>query len=31
METNVAWAMRFIWPFQGDFRIVYPNDDYTQT
>jgi len=23
--------MQFIWPFKGDFRIVYLNADYTQT
>ena len=30
-ETNSVWGMQFVWPFQGDFRIVYLNDDYTQT
>jgi apolipoprotein D and lipocalin family protein len=30
-ETNAIWGMQFVWPFQGDFRIVYLNDDYTQT
>jgi apolipoprotein D and lipocalin family protein len=23
--------MRFIWPFKGDYRIVYLDDDYTLT
>ena len=23
--------MRFIWPFKADYRIVYLDDDYTQT
>ena len=30
-ESNALWGMRFIWPFKGDYRIVYLNDDYTQT
>lgn len=30
-ETNALWGMRFIWPFKADYRIVYLNDDYTQT
>jgi apolipoprotein D and lipocalin family protein len=30
-ETNSVWGMQFIWPFKGDFRIIYLNDDYTQT
>ena len=30
-ETNALWGMRFIWPFKADYRIIYLNDDYTQT
>ena len=30
-ESNALWGMRFIWPFKGDYRIVYLDDDYTQT
>ena len=30
-QTNAVWGMQFIWPFKGDFRIVYLNRDYTQT
>ena len=30
-ETNSIWGMQFVWPFRGDFRIVYLNGDYTQT
>ena len=30
-ETNALWGMRFVWPFKGDYRIVYLDDDYTQT
>jgi len=30
-QTNAVWGMQFIWPFKGDFRIVYLSDDYSQT
>ena len=30
-ETNARWGMRFIWPIKADYRIVYLDDDYTQT
>ena len=30
-ETNALWGMQFIWPIKGDFRIVYLDDDYSQT
>ena len=30
-ETNALWGMRFIWPIKADYRIVYLDDDYTQT
>jgi apolipoprotein D and lipocalin family protein len=30
-DTNALWGMRFVWPFKGDYRIVYLDDDYTQT
>ncbi len=30
-ETNALWGMRFVWPFKADYRIIYLNDDYTQT
>lgn len=29
--TNALWGMRFIWPIKADYRIVYLDDDYTQT
>ena len=29
--TNALWGMRFIWPIKADYRIVYLNDDYSQT
>lgn len=30
-ESNARWGMRFVWPIKADYRIVYLNDDYTQT
>jgi len=30
-ETNALWGMRFIWPIKADYRIVYLDDEYTQT
>lgn len=30
-DSNALWGMRFIWPFKGDYRIVYLDEDYTQT
>jgi apolipoprotein D and lipocalin family protein len=30
-ETNALWGMQFVWPFKGDYRIVYLDDEYTQT
>ena len=29
--TNAHWGMRFIWPIKADYRIVYLNEDYSQT
>jgi apolipoprotein D and lipocalin family protein len=30
-ETNALWGMRFVWPIKADYRIVYLDEDYTQT
>ncbi len=30
-ETNALWGMRFIWPIKADYRIIFLNEDYTQT
>ena len=30
-DSNAIWGMRFIWPFKGDYRIVYLDEGYTQT
>lgn len=29
--SNALWGMRFIWPIKADYRIVYLNEDYSQT
>lgn len=30
-ETNATWGMQFIWPIKADYRIVYLDEDYSQT
>ncbi len=30
-DTNATWGMRFVWPIKADYRIVYLDDDYSQT
>ena len=30
-NTNARWGMRFVWPIKADYRIVYLDDDYSQT
>ncbi len=30
-ETNALWGMQFVWPIKADYRIVYLDEDYTQT
>lgn len=29
--SNAIWGMRFLWPVISDYRIVYLNEDYSQT
>jgi apolipoprotein D and lipocalin family protein len=29
--SNAVWDMQFVWPIKAEYRIVYLNDDYTQT
>lgn len=29
--SNAIWGMQFIWPFKADYRIIYLDQDYTQT
>ena len=30
-ESNAIWGMQFIWPFKAEYRVIYLNDDYSQT
>jgi len=29
--SNALWGMQFVWPFKGDYRIIYLDDDYQTT
>jgi len=29
--SNAVWGMRFVWPFKADYRILYVDEDYSQT
>lgn len=29
--SNAVWGMQFFWPIKADYRIVYLNEDYSQT
>jgi apolipoprotein D and lipocalin family protein len=29
--TNATWGMQFIWPIKADYRVVYLNENYSQT
>ncbi len=30
-ESNAEWGMRFIWPIKADYRVVYLDENYSQT
>ena len=30
-KTNALWGMQFVWPFKGDYRIIYLDDAYQLT
>ena len=30
-KSNAEWGMQFVWPFKGDYRIIYLADDYSTT
>ena len=30
-DSNAVWGMRFVWPFKADYRIVYLDEEYSQT
>jgi apolipoprotein D and lipocalin family protein len=27
IESNADWSIRFIWPFENDYRVIYASDD----
>ena len=29
--SNAEWGMQFIWPFKGDYRIIFLDEDYSTT
>ena len=29
--SNAIWRMQFVWPIKADYRVIYLNEDYTQT
>ena len=29
--SDAIWGMQFIWPIKADYRVIYLNEDYTQT
>jgi len=29
--SNAIWGMQFIWPIRADYRVIYLDEDYTQT
>jgi apolipoprotein D and lipocalin family protein len=29
--SNAIWGMQFIWPIKADYRVIFLNEDYTQT
>lgn len=31
MDSNAVWGMQFVWPFKAEYRIIFLNEDYTQT
>ena len=30
-ESNAVWGMQFFWPIKAEYRIIYLNEEYTQT
>jgi apolipoprotein D and lipocalin family protein len=30
-QSNALWGMQFVWPFKGDYRIIYLAEDYSET
>lgn len=27
IQTNADWSIRFVWPFENDYRVIYASDD----
>ncbi len=30
-KSNAVWGMQFVWPIKAEYRIVFVNEDYSQT
>ena len=30
-ESNAIWGMQFVWPFKGDYRVIYLDEAYSTT
>jgi len=30
-QSNAVWGMQFVWPFKAEYRIIFLNEDYSQT
>jgi apolipoprotein D and lipocalin family protein len=30
-DSNAVWGMQFVWPFKGDYRVIYLDSDYQTT
>ena len=30
-SSNAVWGMQFIWPFKAEYRIIFLNEEYSQT
>lgn len=30
-ESNAVWGMQFVWPFKGDYRVIYLDSEYNTT
>jgi len=30
-QVNTVWGMQFVWPFKAEYRVVYLDENYTQT
>ena len=30
-DSNAVWGMQFVWPFKGDYRVIYLDNEYNTT